>query len=436
MPAVKPACATLMWRPWPVAMAGLCALAVLLPTGASAAELYRWLQYVPGGLEARAVTDAAQCPPASIDGKPAVMSERAPPGGSFPVRTCFLAIAKEARQLSVADAPLPLPKARAERILIIGDTGCRISGKQVQACNDIAEWPFRRNAEMAASFKPDLIIHVGDVHYRDKACPSGNSGCAGSPFGDNWLVWKEDFFKPAAALLPVAPWVMVRGNHEDCRHGDRGWARTLDAYPFAHGAGSDACLGPEEPYSLDIGGVTILVIDVSMAGKFENKAQLERCQSQFQSAASLPGPVWLAIHRPIWAVENVGSDKDEDDGVLDAAARHSLPANIAALISGHHHTFEVMGYVQDLPVQVVSGHGGDELAPHAPDTVKGLRINDVEVKDGIARPHRFGFSMIERATARPGDTTWQLTGYDTQGHPIGACAVNGREVRCDTPPAP
>src|SRR5262245_35938936 len=38
-----------------------------VPTPA-AAETYRWLQYGPGGLEARAVTDEAACPSAQIDG--------------------------------------------------------------------------------------------------------------------------------------------------------------------------------------------------------------------------------------------------------------------------------------------------------------------------------------------------------------------------------
>ena len=42
-------------------------LTVTISTAAAAAEDARWVQYVPGGLEARAITDKAQCPPATID---------------------------------------------------------------------------------------------------------------------------------------------------------------------------------------------------------------------------------------------------------------------------------------------------------------------------------------------------------------------------------
>ena len=48
--------------------------------------------------------------------------------------------------------------------------------------------------------------------------------------GDTWDVWKEDFFKPGDALLAAAPWIMDRGNHEECERGGKGWARVLDPY--------------------------------------------------------------------------------------------------------------------------------------------------------------------------------------------------------------
>jgi hypothetical protein len=38
-----------------------------MSAASAAADDFRWVQYVPGGLEARAITDKAQCPPAVID---------------------------------------------------------------------------------------------------------------------------------------------------------------------------------------------------------------------------------------------------------------------------------------------------------------------------------------------------------------------------------
>ncbi len=91
---------------------------------------------------------------------------------------------------------LPVPAADPSRVLVLGDTGCRIKGTTTQACNDPAQWPFPALAEAAARLKPDLVIHVGDYLYRENACPVTDAGCAGTPFGDNWPTWAADFFTP------------------------------------------------------------------------------------------------------------------------------------------------------------------------------------------------------------------------------------------------
>ena len=43
---------------------------------AEARDLYKWVQYVPGGLEVRAVTDDVSCPVATIDASAVSMTER------------------------------------------------------------------------------------------------------------------------------------------------------------------------------------------------------------------------------------------------------------------------------------------------------------------------------------------------------------------------
>ena len=397
----------------------------------AASESYKWVQYAPGGLEARVVTDASACPDAMVDGQEAKMTQRSAPGTGYPIRSCVLPIPKGTKLLTVDRVPLPLPKEQPNRILIVGDTGCRLKGAQVQACNDMSQWPFRLGAAMSADFKPDLVIHVGDMHYRETDCPTGNLGCAGTPFGDIWQVWKEDFFDPAQTLLKSAPWVMVRGNHEECERGGKGWARTLDPYPFDLNSGASGCLGPQAPYTVDIGGVTILVMDVSTADEKQNQKQADFYRPQFESASAIKGPVWYAFHRPIWAAESLSNGEiDGANKTLALAAEGHMPANAMAILSGHHHVFEVMKYEQDLPVQIVSGHGGDDLSIKAPKDVKGLVINKVKIADGISRPGVFGFSMIERDQADATGKKWTLTGYDVRGRGIGTCHLDGREISC------
>jgi hypothetical protein len=102
-----------------------------------------------------------------------------------------------------------------------------------QACNDPEAWTFAEVARAAAAAHPDLVLHVGDYHYRENACPEGHAGCAGSPWAYGWDAWDADFFTPAAPLLAAAPWVMVRGNHEECARAGQGWWLLLDPHALS-----------------------------------------------------------------------------------------------------------------------------------------------------------------------------------------------------------
>ncbi|HUE66498.1 MAG TPA: metallophosphoesterase, partial [Rhizomicrobium sp.] len=197
------------------------AFLLLLPSAAHAADS-AWVQAVSGGYEARVVTGAGSCPVLHTDKGDSPMSVRASATADFPM-VCSAPISAGTRTAEISGAVLPVPVTQPQRILVLGDTGCRLKGSVLQACNDPAKWPFPEVAAAAASLKPDLVIHLGDYLYRESACPAGNRGCAGSPWGDNWTTWQADFYTPAAPLLAAAPIVLVRGNHEDCTRAGPGW---------------------------------------------------------------------------------------------------------------------------------------------------------------------------------------------------------------------
>lgn len=409
---------------------GLCLMIAVSP--AIAADKFRWVQYGPNGLEARAITQEPDCPFGDIDGQRVEMTKRSSPGTNYPILVCTMPIAATAKDVRIDGTPMPLPRQSTNRILVIGDTGCRLKGKQMQACNDIREWPFRIGADIASEFKPDLVLHVGDFHYRETACPLDNKGCAGTPFGDTWDVWRADFFDPGEMLLAAAPWIFVRGNHEECDRGGKGWARTLDPYPWTADAGDTGCLGPALPYVVDLGGVKLGVVDVSTAD--EAKANVQQVTWYKKIFSSLldqmgQGPVWLTFHRPIWATDGTaGPGQGGDNRTLAAALVDTLRPNVQALITGHQHVFEALSYEQDLPVALISGHGGDDLALNVPKDPVGLTINGVTVKAGIARPGIYGFAMLERA--QDGSGNWTFTGFDIHGKQIGKCLVKGRTLDC------
>ncbi|RZJ06201.1 MAG: metallophosphoesterase, partial [Rubrivivax sp.] len=158
--------------------------------------------------------------------------EPAPPGNwdsesgptRFTLRACEAAWPDEAASVEVGDVTLKAPTPEPRRIVVIGDTGCRLkaSAREFQGCNDPVDWPFPRVLAQALALKPDLVVHVGDYHYRESPCPAGLFACAGTPWGYGDDAWQADFFRPAQSLLAAAPWVFVRGNHEICARAGQG----------------------------------------------------------------------------------------------------------------------------------------------------------------------------------------------------------------------
>ena len=403
----------------------IASLAIIFASTSAVAETYHWVQYVPGGIEARVITQQATCPQAKIDDAVAAMTVHSSPGENYPITTCKLPIPATAKSASIDGVPLVLPKAEANRILVIGDTGCRIKGKKAQACNDPVKWPFRLMAEVAAHQKPDLILHVGDFHYRETACPEGFAGCVGSPFGDTWEVWRADFFSPGETLLRAAPWVMTRGNHEECKRGGKGWSRTLEPTPFDAAKG---CNGMSEPYTVALPGVTLAVLDVSTAEEEKvDETAAAKFKAQFQSLAD-KGPTWVSMHRPIWSSEEIdsGGKSVGDNKTLAAAGMGGIPANVNALLSGHHHSFMAFSYDADLPAQLISGHGGDYLDSGPAANPAGFLINNVLIKAGINVAKMYGYAMLEKQP----DGNWSYLNYDTYGKLITRCTLAGRQVSC------
>jgi predicted phosphodiesterase len=411
----------------------LSLLAAVHASMASAEETYRWIQYVDGGLEARAITNAPACPDATRNGAQEQMSVRVRPDEAFPVRVCVLRVPNGTKDVVVGGVPLALPKPSPRRILLIGDTGCRIKGERAQPCGDREAWPFQSIADLAAQMNPDLVIHVGDYYYRESKCPLGQPGCAGSPSGDGWDSWRADFFAPAGRLLSAAPWVFVRGNHEKCGRGGEGWSRLLDAFRFRPGG---RCKEFSPSFTANVGGVKVVVVDVAAVDENEPDQGLARFyRSKFSAVGSLKGHVWLAFHQPIWSPNGERKDGTIHDGnkTLALAARRFIPSNVQAMLSGHIHTFEVMSYTHELPVQIVSGNGGDELECareegkcHRLVNFDGLRIGNVKIKTGRGVPNSFGFAMLERHRDH-----WAVAGHDAHANMRMTCRMRGRAINCD-----
>jgi len=409
----------------PPTFLGALVAGLLFSSGAArAAEAFAWTQYVADGIEARAITEQAECPKITIDERVTQMTLRAGPSDAFPVRVCAIAIPRDANAAAIADRPLRLPAPPVNRLLLIGDTGCRLRALALQNCNVMADWPFRLVADEAAERRPDIVLHLGDLIYREQACPRSDKGCAGSPYGDNWETWKVDFFDPARALLESAPFVFVRGNHEDCNRNQEGWRRFVSAYPYDAGA---ACAPQEPPYRVDLGGATLAVLDVTRAeDRAVDWALAPFFKQQFAGLADSKGPLWIAMHKPIYGSLRVKDGVSVGDNkTLVEAARGVLAPNIEVMLSGHLHLFEALSFKQDLPAQIVAGSGGDMLDT-MPKTLLGLTVGDATVETGRGVAGVYGFALMER-----GENEWRLSEYDLHDQALVRCALRGRKLVCD-----
>src|ERR1700749_4682749 len=237
------------------------AVSTTVPPAGAKKELAYWLQLGPNGrAEVRVVTSGSACPSLATRGRSITMTPRAPANGEFKLLCAgeipndttedwMIDPVSEPGSLYALDPVYSVPRINTDpqRILVIGDTGCRLKGSLVQPCNETQQWPFAAIAQKAADLKPDLVIHVGDYLYRENACPADQAGCQGTPFGDNWPTWAADFFTPAQPLLAAAPWVFVRGNHEDCQRAGPGWTRLLAPAPYDP---ANLCADHTPPYSV------------------------------------------------------------------------------------------------------------------------------------------------------------------------------------------
>ena len=393
-----------------------------------------------GGALLRLVTAAKTCPAALVDGTSQPMSMRSPPrqfpprpsaSGSaaarpsaFPLSICELPLPRGVKQASLGGQPVPVMPAVVRRIVVLGDTGCRL--KQAddawQACNDPSAWPFAAVARAAAAAKPDLVLHVGDYAYRENACPQGKPGCAGSAWGYGWDSWDADFLTPAEPLLAAAPWVMVRGNHETCGRAGQGWWLLLD--PHALNANRD-CADPANdaqgdhtaPYAVDLGaGARLIVADFAALGeKAAGVSEQYRADAAQIRALARDGDTnFVTAHYPFAAVVRKKDKLEIGSAAIGAAfgASDRVPElpHVTAMLAGHVHMLQ-MAALRGRPVQIVNGFSGtQEDAPKAPSTLAEAGA-DAALTEVFSRFGVFGFGLLERQE----DGLWRYSAYDQAG---------------------
>lgn len=394
-----------------------------------------WVEAGPHSeFHVRAISDQPHCPILSVDSKPQVMKLRAASSRFFPRISCEWAIPKKAKTVAFNGRALPRVPKSPKKILILGDTGCRIKVvpgvEAIQDCRSSKDWPFEEVASRAAEWKPDLVIHVGDYHYRNSPCPPHREECRGMPYGDNWAAWEADFFAPARALLKAAPWVFVRGNHETCHAAGEGWDRYLNPYPY-----SPLCVDESAPYRIDLGATQWVVMDTVETSDETPSAEVQsHFESEFKAIQKFPiKSGWILSHKPMWAM--IANRSRPEMGTVGKSQANLFPAwqkapssKIDFFISGHAHTFEALTFKDKGPSQLVVGNGGtalDIVLP--PANLK--KIGDRTV-DLALISNGFGFLTLEAQSK-----SWKAEIHDQTGKVLRNCRLKGKQFTCDAKPS-
>lgn len=366
---------------------------------------------------ARAITTENTCPAIVLNGVSQPMSVRAAATLPFyPVLSCEASVPGTTTTVAIEGAPLAMPVANPTRITVLGDTGCRMDTTNSQGCYDAKAWPVDAIDTSAIATNPQLILHNGDYHYRENPCMPG-ANCQGSPYGYNWDVWREDFFRPFNQALAVAPWIFVRGNHESCDRAWEGYFRFLDPRPMPA-----ACPVYTDPYSMNIGPVQVLNLDSAQADDaIEYPDQIAAYVPQFAMIRQLAGPnTWLITHRPIWAVRsNLNSNI-----VMQDASGNDIP--VALIISGHTHTFQTYNFSVPRAPQMIIGNSGDNLAANPTIPLVGALVGNATVT-GATSLGGFGFATITPAAG--GGFT--VVSKDSTGATVTTCGIQPQTITCD-----
>ena len=419
--------------------------------GTSAA--YAWTELGPQGLLlARAIVSidanaTPACPQITLENatnsQTVSMLPRAssPPAGFDPILSCELPIPSGTTRVAIAGQALPLLPQQVQRILVIGDTGCRVTTWEQQDCSSAQAWPFQTIATKAAAMHPNLIIHVGDYHYREvQKTTQGITTCA-LPDCDDWSRWQADFFEPAAPLLPAAPWVFVRGNHENCTRAWRGWFYLLDPRPLPT-VPLFSCPTYTDPYHISTGALDFIVMDTSrIPGDYQPTpapTDVERYAKEYAQvmglATSSARANWLLTHRPTWAVASWTNSNGIQIGLSDktlqaALDKHgqALPPNLDLFIGGHLHQFEFLTFTdQSTPQLVVGGSGtklGPPVAPH--DNIAPILQQMQSHSDCFTALHTFSFALLESTS-----TDWQIKVLDREGQLLKQFPLSDQGALC------
>lgn len=337
------------------------------------------------------------------------------------------------------------------KVAILGDTGCRLRGKEIQNCNNPNEWPLKTISESIAKENPDFIIHVGDYHYRVSCTDPVKCKDHEGTWGYTWESWVADWFLPTKTIQNI-PTVYVRGNHENCRRAWEHWQKYLSSDVNV----PEVCKNSESLQIIDLGNILLVNLDTSWVSdeSFDqnNKTKVNQAlisylkyvKEQIQEVNKAKNKeVWIVTHKPAYGAvpftsnlkQVTDSAKQNKDSIiwksgtprLEYALEESgLNEVVGLYISGHIHNVQMVQGKH--PIQIVAGESGTLL-----DSVGDYAENLIEMKNGskafipTASKNQYGYLILK---TYKNDKTKTLQVKNPQGLPEADCQFTNEEFQC------
>ncbi len=319
-----------------------------------------------------------------------------------------------------------LAKIEDLKIAIIGDTGCRLKENkkgegEYQDCKDPKVWPFHQVMKQVMKEKPDLILHVGDYHYREHCSAGKECQKYAQAVGYGVEPWNLDFFEPIAVTYNKTPWILVRGNHEDCNRAYLGYFRLM-----ANEELSGPCLAYEDPDFVVLKDLLIINFDSAslpdaIDPSSENaKIWIDRLKEvEKKIDASGIKHVWLITHKPIYGlVKFNGKVTTVSPNFKKYTESTNLLSKIEMILAGHVHVSQMIK-ATGKPVQFILGNGGTMLDDFG-DLTKDVDLKGLGLDQIFTSSPGYGYAIFQRSVTK---AKWTMEFKTESGQVTSRCEM-------------
>jgi len=284
--------------------------------------------------------------------------------------------------------------------------------------------------------KPDLIVHVGDFHYREQCSKGKLCEKLGKAVGYGWTPWKLDFIEPSAAAFAIAPWVMSRGNHEDCQRAFRGYQMLIPNEKLP----ATGCSPNEATSYLRWGDLLLVNVDSSSISEMpettgdalkEWRARWQEIDGRIQAEKKTGAKhIWLVTHKPVFGLAMLAKQYvPVNINLASSFADQPAAQDIELLLAGHVHNSHIVAK-KNYPLQLVVGNSGtmlDEFAtPVTEENRQTLAYDQIRVVS-----NDFGYAILTRKVAASGGADdWQIQFKNSRGELTADCLLGQKGQSC------